>query len=123
MEIDLAVELRRQGLSYAKIGRILGISHSTAHELVTDPDGAKRRARQPVRPRRPHPRKRWTQEIIIDRVHRWEQRHGRKPTGDDWRRHNGDVWPCTGTVIYYFGKWSAAMTASDMARAGAGPGT
>lgn len=113
---DLAAQaaaLRAQGLTYQRIADTLGISLSYACELMTDPDGAKAKARKDryrgtcencgartdgsngrrgapklcaaCTKQRQHDERYWTQERIIQAIRDWTAAHdGEPPAATDW---------------------------------------
>lgn len=111
---ERARALRREGRIYNEIAAELGISRSYASMLLTDPDGAKARARKdsyagrcldcgnstsgsdgreqaasycdPCWRKRVHANRRWTRETVIDAIQRFAAVHGRPPVADEWIR-------------------------------------
>lgn len=103
-----------EGLVYREIAQQLGISHSYASSLATDPDGSKTRARKDsyagecVDCGAPtsgsngsraaanrcdlcshalqHLNRRWTRDAVIDAIRRYHRAHGRPPRSEDWIR-------------------------------------
>lgn len=107
-----------EGLLYREIMEQLGISHSYAQALYTDPDGSKARARKDryagtcvdcgaptcgsdgpdVPPERcwrcrkilERDSKFWTREVVIDAIRRFADDNGRPPLADEWITRDTD---------------------------------
>jgi len=120
-----AAELRAEGLTAREIAERLAVSPNYAHSLLSDPDGAKDRARKDSY-RKPcpncgrlmtgsngngpdapslcrecaKPERYWTRDRIIDAVQRFARIHGRPPVVDDWRHADPDNGYPAATATY-----------------------
>lgn len=57
----------------------------------------------------------WTEETVIQAIHRFNQRHGRPPLAQEWTRGAPDH-PNPGTAINLFGSWANAIEAAGYPR-------
>jgi predicted transcriptional regulator len=155
----IAQTLRAKGLTHLQIAKIMGISRSYASILVTDPDGSKEAARKRSyagickycgaatdgsngRNKAPEcckhcaakraPRK-WTQELVIEKIQEWTHLHGKPPKATDWlhlvegspgqyvQGSRDEIWskrrwPSVGSVQNRFGSWANAVEAAGFPR-------
>ncbi len=63
----------------------------------------------------PPNRRRYTDDEILDAIHRWHAEHGEPPRSGDWRRLS-DEHPSTSTVKVRFGSWANAIEAAGFPR-------
>lgn len=61
---------------------------------------------------RPSEKRKWSADLIVQRVRQWHEETGRPPTSQDWSRStvlNGVNYPATSLVIRHCGSWRAAL--------------
>lgn len=131
--------LREGGLLQREIAVVLGVSRTYAAELVSDPEGAKVRARKQryggtcvecgaatdgsngrdaapklcfaCHSQKLHDDRYWTPERIIQAIQEWHRQHGRPPIAPEWVTPGERVGqiPPVSTVQREFGSWRAAI--------------
>ncbi len=113
--VELAAELRAEGMTYREIGELLGVRKSAVHEWLNDSDGSKqaaRRERHRLRSLKPcvdcgklidgthvtqsaercrscayDERKVWTREAIVLAMQEWAAKYGEPPSSPDWNSY------------------------------------
>jgi DNA-binding CsgD family transcriptional regulator len=137
-----AARLHAQGAKLREIAAAIGCSISYVYDLVSDPDGAKAKARKRSyeqacidcgarvsgnEGRKPTPlcfrcavvrNTVWPRERIIAVLQTWAAEHGRTPAcGDFWRaKRNGEDLPSINEVKQIFGSWLAAIDTAGLPR-------
>ena len=138
----IAARLQREGLTSRAIAAQMGVAPSTVRGWLSDPSGTRARTRKasyrgrcrrcgadtsanaPGRPRSTCPAcraelsRRWTRELIEQRVHQWHSRYDEWPRASDWhstrarekggealRRWAEGIWPPASTVTRHFGRF------------------
>jgi hypothetical protein len=90
--------------------------------------GALAAAGVPARPREPRSVRRWTRDVIVERLRAWAAEHaGEAPRSTDWHGSghpdwSPGNWPSASVVQTVFGGWEAALDAAGLtARSGREP--
>lgn len=138
--VQLAQELRADGLRWREVADALGCSLSAAQEWAQDSDGYKREARKAkyrglcvdcglatspshdssapcarcLSCAREHVSlsATWTDETVVLAIRRWHAECGKPPSAQQWRTRGAGYWPPTTTAQRVFGTWSAAIRAA-----------
>lgn len=132
-----AQQLRAEGLLCREVAERMGVPFQTAYLWLTDPDGAKLRARkdsyrgackscggptdgsngrdkapdecESCRRDREHTERHWTPERIIEAIQRYAARYGYPPRGVDWLA-GGKTWTAERERRWRSDRWPATTT-------------
>lgn len=135
-----AQQMRADGLTLREIGERLGVALNTASSWLSDPDGARLKARKRSYARtcldcggpcdgasgaakianrcqscyrtHQHESRSWKQETIVSAIREWADEHGRQPAASDWLPTVPEGVPSVDTVQREFGSWNAAIEAA-----------